>query len=139
MPDGGPTRGRTGAYLVAALATVALGLLSRSVRTGCWLLDKSLGDALYAALIYFGLSALFPRWSPRARALWAALFCSAIEAFKLTGLPQAWVSSRLSRLVFGTTPSLHNLLCYLAGIAAASLLDRAWEGRRPARSSGREG
>jgi hypothetical protein len=109
-------------YAVFAGATVVAGLLSRAVHTGFYVFDKSFGDALYAVLIYW-LFAFVLKTSVLRLALAAGAFCAAIEAFKLTGLPQAWSASIVSRLVFGTTPSLHNLLCYAAGIGLSSWLD----------------
>jgi Protein of unknown function (DUF2809) len=109
-------------YTLLAAGTVVAGLLSRAVRTGLYLVDKSLGDALYAALIYWLFAIALKKPVPRL-ALAAGAFCASIEAFKFTGLPQAWSASIVSRLVFGTTPSLHNLLCYAAGIGLAAWLD----------------
>ena len=117
------------AYAACAAITVALGLGSRLWRSGVPLLDKSLGDGLYGAMAYWLVSALLPARSARMRALGAAGFCAAIEAFKLTGLPQAWVHWRLSRLVLGTTPSWHNLVCYGVGVLLAAALERAWRAR----------
>ena len=74
-------------------------------------------------MIHWAAAIAVPRWRPSGRLLAAIAFCFAIEAFKLTGLPLAWASWRISRLVFGTTPSLHNLLCSLAGATAAACLD----------------
>jgi Protein of unknown function (DUF2809) len=110
-------------YALLATGTVVAGLLSRAVHTGLYLADKSLGDALYAALIYWCLAFALRGQRPTRLAIAAGAFCAAIEAFKFTGLPQAWSASIASRLVFGTTPSLHNLLCYAAGIGLAAWLD----------------
>jgi hypothetical protein len=110
-------------YLALAALTVAAGLSSRAIHTGWYAIDKSLGDALYAGLIYWLLGLIQPCTRVRLRAAIAVSICFAIEAFKLTGLPMTWSDSRLSRLIFGTTPSVHNLICYLAGIAAAAVLD----------------
>ena len=99
-------------YLGLLALTVALGLGSRAVHSGLYVLDKSAGDALYAVAVYWALRILWPHQSvPRAAAL-AAGICLAIETFKFTGLPEAWRASALSRVILGTTPSWHNLLCY---------------------------
>jgi hypothetical protein len=117
---GSPSRWK---YLLLAVTTVAAGLFSRTVHTGWHLADKSLGDALYSLMIYWLLALLLPRLRPVQLALSTTAFCFAIEAFKLSGLPASWSHSLVSRLVFGTTPSLHNLICYLAGAAAAGVVD----------------
>lgn len=110
-------------YLALTVVTIAAGLASRALHTGSYWIDKSLGDALYAAMIYWLLGLAWPRTGLRPRALVAVAVCFAIEAFKFTGLPLAWSASRLSRLIFGTTPSVHNLVCYVAGVAIAWAID----------------
>jgi hypothetical protein len=110
-------------YLALAAVTIAAGLASRATHTGWYAIDKSLGDALYAAMIYWLLGLVQPRTHVWPRAAIAVTVCFGIEAFKLTGLPLAWSDSRLSRLIFGTTPSVLNLVCYLAGIVVAAAID----------------
>jgi hypothetical protein len=46
------------------LATVALGVITRRVRLGSQLWDKSTGDALYAVAAYLGIAFLLPRAAP---------------------------------------------------------------------------
>jgi hypothetical protein len=123
----GWTRAR---FSAAALVSVAAGLASRAVRTGIYILDKSAGDTLYAAMTFFLASAVAPWLSLRWRASAAVVFCFCIEAFKLTGLPQAWSGHRLARLVFGTTPSVHNLICYAVGVGLAIAVEAALMRRR---------
>lgn len=78
---------------------------------------------LFAGATVYWLFAIALKSSVLRLALAAGAFCAAIEAFKFTGLPQAWSASIVSRLIFGTTPSLHNLVCYAAGTGLASWLD----------------
>jgi hypothetical protein len=80
-------RSRRLLYLLALLLAIGLGLTSRTVHVGWYVLDKSLGDALYAVAVYLGLRVLAPRLRPRWPALVAVAFCLGIELFKLTGLP----------------------------------------------------
>ncbi|MBN8729629.1 MAG: DUF2809 domain-containing protein, partial [Acidobacteria bacterium] len=71
-------------WLLLLAAIIAAGLLSRTLHTGQPLLDKYLGDALYAAMVYvlIRLTGLTPHV-----ALWAALAMTAIELFQLTAIP----------------------------------------------------
>lgn len=72
--------------LLALIAVVALGLLSRLCPIGWFLYDKSLGDILYAVAVYLVLALLF-RWRPAWVAPVALVLCLAIEAFQATGIP----------------------------------------------------
>jgi hypothetical protein len=107
--------------LLACLAIViATGLLSRAYPTGWRLWDERVGDALYAVAVYLAVQVLVkipPLWG------WAvaAGLCGLVEAFKLTGLPAAWSEGgvRIARLVFGTTPSVENVVWYAIGAALA--------------------
>src|SRR3954464_5490611 len=99
-------------------AIVAAGLLSRVAHTGFRLVDKYLGDALYAAMVYV----LF-RLTGRIKhvALWTAVTMTAIELFQLTGIPRG-LSRRGSHVVrlcatlMGTEFSFRDLLAYAVGI-----------------------
>ncbi|MGD1277216.1 MAG: DUF2809 domain-containing protein [Tepidisphaeraceae bacterium] len=111
---------------LALLAIVVfLGFFSRRWPIGLFVWDKSLGDIAYAAAAYLLLLLLLPRRSPAVLALFAMLFCLAIECFKFTGLPQQWAASPISRVVFGTTFSWHNLACYAIAIAAILAIERS--------------
>jgi hypothetical protein len=100
------------------LAVVAgLGLASRKFPIGWFFWDKSVGDVCYAAGVFFIFSLLLSH-SRRAHAAVAALgFCLAIECFKLTGWPLRWQGNPVLRIIFGSTFSWHNILCYCLGIA----------------------
>jgi hypothetical protein len=126
-------RSRRLRYLLAFAAVVTLGITTRAVSVGWYFWDKSLGDVLYAIGAYLGLRILAPRMALRWTALAALAFCLCIELFKLTGLPAAWASAWWSRLVFGTTPSWHNVACYVVGVAVAALADVAVGGRETRR------
>jgi hypothetical protein len=128
-------RSRRLRYVLALVAAAALGITTRTVSVGWYVWDKSLGDLLYAVGAYLVLRLLFPRQAPRWAALAALPFCLAIELFKLTGLPAAWASAWWSRLIFGTTPSWHNVVCYVIGVAVAAIVDTAASARRVRRGS----
>jgi hypothetical protein len=128
-------RSRRLRYLLALVAAAALGLTTRTLSIGWHVWDKSLGDVLYAIGAYLVLRLLAPRLASRWSALATLAFCLAIELFKLTGLPAAWASARWSRLIFGTTPSWHNVACYVIGVAVAAIVDTAASARRVRRGS----
>jgi hypothetical protein len=107
--------------LVLLAAAMVLGLLSRWYPIGWRPWDESLGDALYAIAAYLLIQFLRPMRPFHAWIL-ATAFCSLIEAFKFTNLPAHWSHYSLSRLAFGTTPSLANLLSYFAGTTFAAWL-----------------
>ncbi|MBK7929053.1 MAG: DUF2809 domain-containing protein [Bryobacterales bacterium] len=114
-------------WLLLLAAVIAAGLLSRTLHTGQPLLDKYLGDALYAAMVYvlIRLTALTTRV-----ALATALLMTAIELFQLTAIPAALYRNgplpvRLFARLLGTHFSPNDLLAYAAGIAAIATADRA--------------
>lgn len=108
--------------LVWLAAAIALGLLSRRHPIGWRPWDESLGDVLYSVAAYLAIRLL---WQGRPVHVWmaATAFCALVEAFKLTGLPASWSHSTLSRIAFGTTPTLANLLRYFAGTTVAAVLE----------------
>jgi len=105
---------------------VAVGILSRVVRTGFAVLDKYLGDALYAAMVYEILRLLL---RPRALAAWALAVMVAIELFQLTRIPAQLVASdhlavRICGRLLGTQFGFLDLAAYAVGIGSLYLLDR---------------
>lgn len=118
---------RLNAFLLALLVVV-LGIVSRTFPLGFSLWDKYLGDALYAVLIYLGLTFLFPDRSIKWRAWTSMISVSAIEAFQLTGIPSQLYQSentplRLIAIALGTHFSWLDVLAYAAGIATTAFLE----------------
>jgi hypothetical protein len=120
-------------YLVAI---IAIGILSRVVHTGSTLIDKYLGDALYAAMVYVILRL---RWMPPAAALSSMIVMTAIEFFQLTMIPAHFLASphlivRIFARLMGTEFSLLDLLAYAVGITGVYLMDslaaRKWWARQ---------
>ena len=101
-----------------------LALVSRTCPIGWYPWDKSLGDALYAVAAYLLLRLALPALCVRTAAIMTLGFCLGIEAFKFTGFPGLWSARRLSRLLLGTTPSWHNVLCYALAVVIAAALER---------------
>ena len=105
---------------------IAIGVLSRVARTGFVLLDKYLGDVLYAAMIY----AVLRLWrTPRAAAAWSLTAMIAIESFQLTLIAAHMLTSehlavRIVARLMGTHFSFLDLLAYFVGIAGLYVLDR---------------
>lgn len=104
---------------------MSAGILTRVFHTGFAIVDKYLGDALYAAMVYVILRLL---WRDAAIALWAMAAMTAIELFQLTRIPAHLLASdqplvQLSARLMGTEFSLLDLLAYAVGIACINLLD----------------
>jgi hypothetical protein len=123
-------------WVCRIVAIIALGILSRIVHTGLLLLDKYLGDALYAAMIY-AILRLFSR--PAASAVCAMLIMTAIELFQLTLIPAHMLESRhwMTRIcarLMGVEFSALDLFAYAVGIGCIYLMDSSQQ-RRVARQA----
>jgi hypothetical protein len=108
------------------VAIVSAGLLSRVAHTGFPLLDKYLGDALYAAMVYvlLRLTGRIARVT-----LWSAVAMTAMECFQLTGIPAGMLRSgyapvRACARLLGTQFSVLDLLAYAVGIGCLAAIDR---------------
>jgi hypothetical protein len=110
--------GRTRAWAFFGIAlAIVLGLGSRALPIGIGVWDKSLGDVMYAVMVYGVLVFLRPESHPRALGPVAFLVCLAIEVFQLTGIPMQL--PRLLRLALGTSFAWHDVLCYVVGAGLA--------------------
>ena len=110
-------------WLALALV-IAAGLLSRASHTGLILIDKYLGDALYAIMIYL----LLPGQFPARKAAWAMVFMAVLECFQITGIPAEMTQNshilvRLAGRLLGTTFAWYDLAAYAVGIASAGLAE----------------
>ncbi len=108
------------ANLLAAFATIALGLLWRSHRVPLpSFVAKYGGDALWALMIFFLVRAVNPRLSLRAGSVWALAICWLVEFSQLYRAP--WIDSIrhtfLGHLVLGSTFNPPDLLAYAVGVA----------------------
>jgi hypothetical protein len=117
---------RRGLWWGLLAGTIAAGLLSRLTHTGIRIVDKYLGDALYAAMVY-----VFFRLTDRVRrvALWSAVTMTAIEFFQLTGIPAGMLHSshlvvRICARLLGTQFSVLDLAAYAVGIGCLAAIDR---------------
>ena len=115
-------------YLLAAAIVIALGLASRTMRTGNIIIDKYSGDALYAVLFYLLIRMMLPAIGYKRTALLAFLSMTALELFQLTGIPlrmavhPATVVHIAGKLI-GTEFRFTDELAYLIGIAFIARMD----------------
>jgi uncharacterized protein DUF2809 len=112
-------------WVFCLLGIVVAGVLSRAFHTGIALVDKYLGDALYAAMVY-AILRLFRRTA--AVALPAMAVMTAIELFQLTMIPARLLASehlivRVCARLMGTEFSFLDLLAYAVGIGCIYLAD----------------
>jgi hypothetical protein len=100
-------------------------VVTRKIRLGTQLWDKSAGDALYAVAAYLAIALVAPRAAPHVVALLALSYCSAIELLQLTEWPAAMVQRwPIAHYVLGSRFAWHDVLCYAAGIALAFFVHR---------------
>jgi len=114
---------------LAFASAIVLGLASR--RHPSPLSDffgKYPGDALWAAMVFFGWGALRPRSSSLNVALLALATCLVVEFMKLYQAP--WIvgirHTTLGHLVFGHVFSVQNLMAYAVGVVAALGIELWW-------------
>lgn len=118
-------------YLAAAFATMFVGLW---VHRGGLALGPAprdvAGDALWATMITFGISALFPTRSLLSRAAIAYAICAAVEFSQLIHTPSldALRATTLGGLVLGSGFDFRDLAAYAAGVALGVALE--WAVRR---------
>jgi hypothetical protein len=118
-----PTNHRT--RLECALAIVLLIPLGLATRTFDWLpefIREHAGDALWAALVYWGIAFINPRLSIRILVIAALAFSFTIELSQLSAHPML-VEARANRfgaLVLGHGFLWMDLIRYTAGIAIAA-------------------
>lgn len=122
-----PRLSRRAAWFLTLIAIIAAGILSRLHQTGFVLIDKYLGDALYAAMFYVILR---PFWKPPTTAIYAMAAMTAIELFQLTRIPAHLLTNeygivRIIARLLGTQFSFLDLLAYAAGIACIYRADTA--------------
>lgn len=116
------------AHAAAALATIALGLTlrARGDALPAAAVDV-LGDALWAAMVFWWIGALAPRAPTPARAAIALAIAVAVEVSQLWRAP--WLvalrGTRLGHLVLGADFDARDLAAYAAGVACAAALAAA--------------
>jgi hypothetical protein len=103
--------------------TIAIGIGSRLIHTGLPLIDKYLGDALYAVMFFV----IFRLRATPAMAGWLAMaVVTGLELFQLTGIPMRMSGSdslpvRLLARLLGTEFNFADFAAYVVGIVGARL------------------
>jgi hypothetical protein len=123
-------------YASAALLTIAMGLLiHRGVMPLAAVPRDVVGDALWAAMIYWWIGVVRPGAYWQARAAWAVAVCWLVEVAQLAHTPSldAFRATTVGHLVLGSGFDPRDLLAYAVGVLLAALLDRR------AQSGGRAG
>lgn len=123
-------------YALLFVGTIGLGLASRRHHEAIpAFVARYAGDTLWAAMVYFGASLLWPGRRRAVRATWALAFCFAVEFSQLYHRP--WLDDvrrgAIGGLVLGRGFLGSDLVCYAVGVGLAWAVDaagRAWGGRR---------
>lgn len=120
---------RRAIYGLSLVAVSAIGIASRVFHTGYLLLDKYLGDVVYAVVFYLFLGLVWDRAASHARASVALVFVLAVELFQLTLIPLRLSLSdrfllRFASILLGTQFGWWDIVAYLAGIGGVFLVDR---------------
>jgi hypothetical protein len=115
-----------GAYLIAAILVVGLGLASRrysSLLPG--FVATYPGDILWALAAFLSLRIVFPKWRILSAAATALLFSVSIELSQLYHSP--WIDqirhTTLGGLVLGYGFLWTDLLCYFFGISVGVIVE----------------
>ena len=126
-------------WLSSLFLIVAAGIASRAGHTGWIVLDKYLGDTLYAAMIYVLLS-LFWHGVPLRKAIVSMILMTALELFQLTRIPAHLLTNdsvplRTIARVLGTEFGFLDLIAYSLGIIAIASIEftaaKSWNNSPP--------
>lgn len=120
---------------------IILGVVSRTIQFNHIILDKYLGDALYAVLFYLIFKLLLPKKKILHLSL-CLITVLAIEAFQLTGIPLHLRQSgnQLAyylSIALGTKFSYLDIVAYMVGIVSVACIDDVISGVK-SKTSGKE-
>jgi hypothetical protein len=112
-------------YALLTVATMFLGLASRAYSMPNDFIHTYVGDAIWAAMVYWLIRLVLPHFSTKTSAIYALSFCYTIE---ISQLYQAdWLNvirhTRLGGLVLGFGFLWSDFVCYTVGIGVAYCLD----------------
>lgn len=119
---------RRATYVALALGTIGIGLLVHLDGTMfSSRIRDMLGDALWAAMIVWWVSAITPDLRTSARCGIAYAICALVEFSQAIHTPMldAVRANRLGQLVLGSGFDARDLVAYAIGVIAAALLDKA--------------
>jgi hypothetical protein len=126
-------------YGVFVVITVVIGLAVHfhGIGLGASLRDV-LGDALWAAMIFWLISAASPNAATPARVAVALAICFVVELSQQIQHPvlQAVRGSPFGHILIGSDFDTRDLIAYTTGIAAAAVLDRMFIRSRPSVTKG---
>jgi glycopeptide antibiotics resistance protein len=117
---------RKSTYAFCIFSVILLGLFSRSqLPVIPALVREYAGDTFYALAAYLTIAFLFPRLSIRRVAIFAALFCLAVEISQL--YHAFWIDRirqiRIGGLLLGHGFLWSDLICYFVGVNVGVLLE----------------
>jgi hypothetical protein len=124
---------RRAIYALSLVAVSGIGIVSRVFHTGFLLMDKYLGDVVYAVVFYLFLGVVWERAAPHTKAALTLIFVLAVELFQLTLIPLRLSLSdsflpRLASILLGTQFAWWDIAAYLVGIGGVFLVDRFYVG-----------
>ncbi|MEN9610708.1 MAG: hypothetical protein RLZZ628_1522 [Bacteroidota bacterium] len=113
-------------YFFATLFTLFLGYESRQYYpTNGTFIHDYVGDAIWAAMIYFGFRMMMPQTIYRKSIIYAMIFCFSIEFLQLYHAP--WIEAirhtQLGGLILGFEFLWSDLVSYIIGILVAFIID----------------
>jgi hypothetical protein len=114
-------------YVGLALGTIALGLMVHVHGDALGPASRDvIGDALWAAMIMWWISAIAPDRSLGARGIVAIAICFAVEFSQLyhTGTLDSLRNTIIGRLTLGSGFDPRDLLAYAIGVLAAAACER---------------
>ena len=113
-------------YILAALATIAIGLVVHIYGASLGPSARDiLGDALWASMIAWGVGALAPHAKLALRSAAAYAVCAAVEVSQLyhTAALDAIRATRAGQLVLGSGFDPRDLAAYALGVLSAMFLE----------------
>ncbi len=125
-------------YIIAAATTVAVGLTVFRLGIGLAPAPRDiLGDALWAMMMFWAISAITPGTPRPLRVLAAAGVCYGVEFSQL--LHASWLdafrATGIGHLMLGSGFDPRDLLAYTVGVLAAFAIDRWLRGRAAIRAA----
>ena len=137
-----PKPTQNSSIFLVIIFVIVLGIISRTIQFNHIILDKYLGDALYAVLFYLIFKLLLPKKKILHLSLYSLITILAIEAFQLTGIPLELRQSgnQLAyylSIALGTKFSYLDIVAYMVGIVSVACIDGVISGVK-SKTSGKE-